>query len=445
MTGDLLEPDPLDHLRRRAEAVFARGYRLPYHPLVIAEAHGARIVARDGSEYLDFNAMAATVLTGYGHPAVRAAIVAAVESDFQQLTPLLPNEASVGLAERLVACAPVHPAKRVWYGCSSGDAIDCLVKIAPAAARRPRLVSYIGAHHGMTIGSGALSGDMTQRRFLGAPNIVKAPFPDPYRCPWGPCDRGECSLRCLDFLDEYVLSEQSPHEETAAIFIEPIQSNAGEIVPPANYLPALRALCDRHGIWLIADEVKTGLGRTGLMFAIQHAGITADAVVLGKGLGGGLPLAAIVGRDEILDVGVTTAQTLSGSPVACSAALATLSVIEGEALVERAAQLGRTLHDGLAELMNVHRLVGDVRGLGLMAGIELVTDRTTREPGRLEAIRVGRRCFDLGLLVKVGGRLGNVIGLTPPLTISEQDLAQALAILDGALADVASGRLDREG
>ena len=294
----------------------------------------------------------------------------------------------------------------------------------------------------MTVESGRASADRTQRHFLGAASIAKAPFPDPYRCPWGPCDPQECSLRCLRFLDEHTLGILSPHDQTAAILIEPIQSSSGEIIPPDNYLPALRELCDRHGIWLIVDEVKTGLGRTGRMFGFEHSSISPDAVVMGKGLGGGLPLSAVVGRAELLDHGVVTVQTFGGSVVACHAALATLEVIENEDLIHNAAEQGKVLLEGLNELTRDYSVVGNVRGRGLILGIEFVTDRSSRNPNPLDAQRLAYLCYENGLLVKYGGLYDNVVGLTPALTFSSIDVQLALEIVGRALADLAAGRFD---
>jgi 4-aminobutyrate aminotransferase len=224
--------------------------------------------------------------------------------------------------------------------------------------------------------------------------------------------------------------------------MEAVQSDGGEVVPPANVIPALRELCDRHGIWLVFDEVKTGLGRTGRMFAFEHSGVVPDAVTFGKPLGGGLPLSAVVGRAELLDVPTFSLFTLGGSPVPCAAALATLDVIEDEGLVENAARMGERLLDGLCSLQAHSRLIGDVRGRGLIAGVELVADRASREPAPLDTHRLVYRCFELGLLTIYAGLAGNVVELTPPLTITADEIDEGLAIIERALADVEAGRFD---
>ena len=234
----------------------------------------------------------------------------------------------------------------------------------------------------------------------------------------------------------------SPAADTAAVVMEAVQSDAGDIVPPVNYIPALRKLCDERGIWLVFDEVKAGLGRTGKWFAFQHADVTADAVSLGKPLGGGLPLSAVVGRRELLDVPAFNLFTLGGSPAPCAAAGAVLDVLEQENLLANATERGSQLLQGLQALAARHALIGDVRGVGLILGIELVRDRGTREPAGREAARLAYRCFELGLIVIYCGLHGNVIEMTPPLTISSKDVDEALAILDQALSDIEAGRFD---
>jgi len=221
-----------------------------------------------------------------------------------------------------------------------------------------------------------------------------------------------------------------------------VQSVGGEIVPPSNYPPALRQLCDRHGIRLVFDEVKTGLGRTGRMFAAEHWGVVPDAVALGKPLGGGLPLSAVVAHSTILQDQPLTAQALGGSPAPCAAGLATLEVIEHESLVENAARIGKRLLGGLRDLQTRCRIMGDVRGLGMILGVEIVVDKTSRTPSALDAARLCYRCYELGLLMIAVGRYGNVLEVTPPLTTTPSEADAALALFEEAVADVETGRFD---
>ena len=430
-----------DVVAREREAI-GDVMKIRFYPFVPARADGVRMEDADGNSYLDFIASAGVTNTGYRHPVVAGAIRAALEANWTTMHCCYPSELAVELAERLCALLPGDYDKKAWFGTTGSDANDCLAKLVPIAAGRRRLISFVGAYHGQTAGSAALSGHSAQAKVIGSANVTKVPYPYPYRCPWGPCDADGCSLQCLRFLEEFALGAVSPAEDTAAILLEPIQSDGGDVVPPANFIPALRDLCDRHGIWLLFDEVKTGLGRTGKMFAFEHSGVVADAISLGKPLGGGLPLSAVVGRKEILDVPVFNLYTLGGSPVPCAAGLASLDVIERERLAENAARTGARLLEGLRDLQSRHPLIGEVRGCGLMVGVELVEDRTTRAPATRDAARLVYRCFELGLLVIYCGLLGNVIEMTPPLTITESDVDAALEVLERALSDVEAGRFD---
>jgi 4-aminobutyrate aminotransferase len=424
------------------DRVIASSNKFRLYPFALGRTEGTRVYDLDGREYYDWEGSVCVAATGYRHPHVRAAIQRTLDTEYSHLLAIYPSEPAVSLAERLIELTPGTFEKKVWFGSSGSDALDCLVKLLPRTPGRPRLVSYIGAHHGLTVGAGLISGEGIQARFLNAGHITKAPYPYPYRCAWGPCDPEACSLKCLSFLEDEILHGISPPEETAAIFFEPVQSFGGEIVPPRNYPPALRELCDRYGIHLVVDEVKTGLGRTGRMWAADHWGIVPDAVTLGKPLGGGLPLSAVVARSEILEGQPVTAQALSGSPAPCAAALAVLEVIEQEELAKNAEAIGLQLLNGLRDVQARSRLIGEVRGLGMILGVELVQDRVSRAPAKLDTLRLCYRLYELGLLVISVGRYGNVIEITPPLTSTGAEVDAALAIFEEAVADVEAGRFD---
>jgi 4-aminobutyrate aminotransferase len=425
----------------REEKVVGRVMKIRLYPFVPARAEGVRITDVDGKDYLDFIASAAVIQVGYRHPTVRDAVVNTLDRIWTSMHCCYPTTGAIELAERLAKLLPGDFEKRVWFGTTGSDANDCLSRLLPKATGRRRIITYVGAYHGQTTGSALMSGHQTQADVIGMGNVTKVPYPDPYRCSWGPCSREGCSLKCLDFV-ERTLQTISPAADTAAIVMEAMQSDAGDIVPPANYIPALRKLCDAHGVWLVFDEVKSGLGRTGKWFAFEHAGVVADAVSLGKPLGGGLPLSAVVGRRELLDQPTYNLFTLGGSPAPCAAGSAVLDVLESEQLLANATARGRELIDGFESLAKRHPLIGDVRGMGLMLGVELVRDRTTREPATREAARLAYRCFELGLIVIYCGIHGNVIELTPPLTITSEDVQEALAKFDRALDDIEAGRFD---
>jgi 4-aminobutyrate aminotransferase len=416
--------------------------KIRFYPFVAAGAHGVRMVDADGNEYLDMTGSGGVAQTGYGHPRVRAAIAEELDRTPTAMLCCFAHPRAVELGERLCGLLPGGFAKKAWFGATGSDANDCAARLLPMVTGRRRLITYVGAYHGTTSGSAVLSGHQTQAAVIGGGHVTKVPYPDPYRCAFGPCDRDGCSLRCLEYLERFALGATSPAEDTAAVVVEAIQSDGGEVVPPANYLPALRELCDRHGIWLVFDEVKTGMGRTGKMLAFEHAGVVADAVTLGKPLGGGLPLSAVVGRAELLDAQTYSLFTLGGSPVPCAAGLATLDVLEEEHLLENADLMGDRLLEGLREIQRGSRLVGDVRGKGLILGVELVADRATREPAPRETHRLVYRLFELGVLTIYSGLAGNVVELTPPLTIRPPDVDLFLEVFELALADVEAGRFD---
>ena len=447
--AELLEPglgerrlDASEALLERESTAIGSVIRIRFYPFLAAGASGVRMADADGNDYLDLTGSGGVAQTGYGHPRVRQAIAEELDRHPTGMHCCHPNARAVELAERLCELVPGDFAKKAWFGATGSDASDCASRLLPMATGRRRLITYVGGYHGTTTGSASLSGHQAQAAVIGAGNVTKVPYPDPYRCMWGPCDRGGCSLRCLEYVERFALEAISPAADTAAVIMEAVQSDGGEVVPPANYIPALRELCDRHGIWLVFDEVKAGLGRTGRWFAFEHSDVTADAIILGKPLGGGLPLSAVVGRAELLDVPTYSLFTLGGSPVPCAAALATLDAIEDERLMTNAAVMGKRLLDGLLEIQNGSRLIGDVRGRGLILGVELVTDRASREPAPLHTHRLVYRLFELGLLTIYSGLYGNVVEITPPLTIGPGDVDEALGIFERALADIEADRFD---
>jgi 4-aminobutyrate aminotransferase len=306
------------------------------------------------------------------------------------------------------------------------------------------MVSFIGAYHGSTAASMAMSAHIAQTQFIGGGHVVKVPYPHAYRCPFGD-DVGDCAERAIHFLEDYIFKTICPPGDVAGIFVEAVQSDGGDIVPPPHFLPMLEQVCRRHHIYLVVDEVKVGMGRTGQMFAFQHSGVTPDVVILGKSLGGGLPLSAVVARQEILDVGPALALfTTTGNALSCAAGLAVIQTIQQDDLIENARRVGAYLHDRLRELQAKHALVGDVRGLGMIQGVELVRDQDSKEPAGKEAAKVVYRAFELGLLVFYVGMFSNVLEITPPLLLTEAEADEGVGILDRALADVEAGLVSDE-
>lgn len=434
-----------DALVERDAAVLSETLKVRFFPLVIERAEGCRIWDVSGREYLDFMAGWAVANTGYGNPDIKKAVFEQMEKvSFATLTAIL-NEPSIELAEQLLDVIPGQGPRKVWYGLSGSDASDAVAKLVPLAQKRPRMVSYIGGYHGQTGGSAALSGHTAQSRVM-AGNVVKVPYPNPYRCPLGHQDPGVCGQACLSYLEDYVFRTICPPQDVAGLIVEAVQSDGGDIVPPEGYLQAVQALCRKHGILFCLDEVKIGFGRTGMMWGFQHWGLEPDVVVLGKSMGSGFAaISGVVAPAAVLDVApAINMYTTAGNPAATTAGLATLRYIDEHKLVENAKRIGDRLLKSFMELEARHPLIGDARGKGMILGVELVRDRQTKEPAAKEAAKVAYRAFELGLIVFYGGIYSNVLEITPPLTMTPEEADRGVAILDQALTDVESGSFPDE-
>ena len=428
----------------RDAALISDALKIRYTPFVLARGEGAHLFDEDGKRYLDFGAAWALAGLGYSDARVRDAVTRQLEqTTFAGLVSSI-NWPAVELAERLVALVPGDFPKKVWFGLAGSDAGEAAQRLVLRATGKRRLVSFIGGWHGMTEATMGLSAHPSLNDVPGGAHVTKAPYPNPYRNPFGD-GSGDVTGQCLSFLEDYLFRTICPPEQVAAVFVEAVQSDGGDIVPPPDFLPKLRALCDRHGIYLVIDEVKVGLARTGRMFAFAHGGIEADLVLLGKSLGGGLPLSAIVGRREILDAGTGVALfTAVGNATCCAAGLAVLDAIAADGLVERSAANGQFLHERLRDTLMRHEIVGDVRGLGMIQGVELVTDRASKEPNQPAAAKIVYRAWELGLILYYAGNWGNVLEITPPLILTREQLDEGVAALDQAIADVMTGKVSDE-
>ncbi len=405
------------------------------YPLVARRGRGIRVEDVDGNQFLDFAAGIAVVSTGHCHPEV----VAAIQKQAAELIHISGTdfyyEGMTDLADRLSAVAPMPGPHRFFYGNSGAEAIECALKLARYHTGRQQIISFLGAFHGRTMGALALTGSKPQQKRRFSPlvsGITHVPFPYTYRgATGGPKEQEAFNLGCARYIEEKLFKTILPPEEVAAIFIEPIQGEGGYVMAPDNFLRELRALCDRHGILLVVDEVQCGCGRTGKWWAIQHSGVEPDMVCLAKGIASGMPLGVCMTRAEVMDwVPGSHASTFGGNPVSIAAALATMDIIEREAMAN-AARVGALMLERLRGWKQTHPLVGDVRGRGLMIGVELVKDQLTREPAPELRNRVETLAFERGLMVLGCGE--SSLRLSPPLVVCSEEATVALDILEDAL------------
>lgn len=408
------------------------------YPLVAKSGRGIRVTDVDGNEFLDFAAGIAVNSTGHCHPEV----VAAIQKQAAELIHISStdffDEHITTLGDRLSAIAPMPGPHKFFYGNSGAEAIECALKLARYHTGRQQVISFFGAFHGRTMGALTLTGSKPQqkRRFSPlVPGVTHIRYPYAYRgCSGGAQDQEAFSLGCARFIEEKLFKTVLAPEEVAAIFIEPIQGEGGYVVAPDNFLRELRAICNRHGILLVVDEVQSGAGRTGKWWAIEHSGVEPDMVCIAKGIASGMPLGICMTRSEIMNwVPGSHASTFGGNPVSIAAALATLDILEREG-IDNAAKVGGQMLERLYGWKETHPLVGDVRGRGLMIGIELVKDKATREPATALRNRVETLAFERGLMILGCGETS--IRLCPPLVLNEHEATVALDILEEALSIV---------
>lgn len=409
------------------------------YPLAIARGEGVMVEDVDGNRYLDFMAGIAVASTGYGHPHVVQAIQAAAANFLHICGSDFYYEGMANLCQRLAKVAPGPTKKRVFLSNSGTEAVEGAIKLARFATRRTAIVAFKGAFHGRSTGAVSLtSSKARQHAGFGPllPDVHHVDYANRYRCRHC-CALPACTLGCVRSIEEELFTRHLDPKDVAAIFVEPVQGEGGYVVPPPGFLTELRALCDRHGIVLVFDEVQSGVGRTGKMFACEHEGVEPDILLTAKGLGSGMPIGAMIVR-ETVDKWENGAHgsTFGGNPVCCAAALATLDVVEGGAMANAAVQ-GERLLAGARTLMARHDCIGDVRGVGLMVGLEFVKDRVTREPAGELVHRIVELAFSRGLLLLGAGK--SSLRLAPPLVIDAIDIDRGLAMLDACITECTSG------
>ncbi len=416
----------------RKERVVADAKAL-WVPVFVERAEGALVTDVDGNTFIDFAGGIGCLAVGHSNAAVTAAVQAQIARFLHTDFTVMPYDSYVELAERLCARLPISGATKAAFFNSGAEAVENAVKIAKAATGRPAVIAYEGAFHGRThMAMSLTSKQHPYKAGFGpfAPEVYRVAYPYAYRWPGG----GDAAEGALDDLRLAFTTRVAP-ESVAAIVIEPIQGEGGFVPAPAAYLAGLRELCDEHGIVLIADEVQTGFGRTGSLFAIEQSGVEPDLVCVAKSVAAGLPLSGVLGRAEIMDAPGDSAigGTYVGNPVACAAALAVLDEIDRLDLCTRAREIGEALTRRMRTLQGRVPQLGDVRGLGSMVGLEFVRDPNTREPAPELATRVAEHALANGLVLLKAGLYGNVIRNLAPLVITDAQLAEALDVLEGAI------------
>ncbi len=401
----------------------------------IERAQGSWVYGPDGKAYLDFCAGMATCNTGHCHPKVVAAIKAQADKLLHGPMGVLLYEPIVALAEELGKVTPKGLDKFFFLN-SGSEAVDGAVKLARYATGRPVIVSFIGAFHGRTMGATTLTTSKSKYRKHYEPlvgGVYSIPYPYCFRCPCG-LDPATCNFKCFDFVQDLFDHCVDP-SEIAGFIMEPVLGEGGYVPAPAEYVRRLRETCDRHGILLIFDEVQTGFGRTGTMFACQGLGVTPDIMAIAKGIASGLPLSAVVASSDLMGKWTAGAHgtTFGGNPLACAAALATLEVFREEGLIENATRRGVVAMERLQALKAKSRILGDVRGVGLLLGLEFVDPADGKTPNPKAVEDVLQKCLDLGLILYPCGTYGQAIRFIPPLVVSESELEKGLGIVERAV------------
>ena len=424
------------------DKVVASFSRIPYYPLVVKRAYKSTVEDMDGNTFIDFLSSAGTLNVGHCHPKVVKSIIEQTKQSILYTPVYMYNKLLSELAQKLIEITPGNFPKQVTFGLSGSDANDGAIKLARAYTGRSKIISFIRSYHGSTYGAITLSGiSLNMSRKIGPllPEIYHMPFPDTYHNSLGgaPEDAGK---NCLDYL-KYAFENYLPPDEVAAVIIEPIQGDAGIVVPPGNYMQELFKLCRENGILFISEEVQQGMGRTGKWFGIEHFNIEPDIVIMAKALASGMPLSALIGRKEIMEALEAPAHlfTTAGNPVCCAAALATIKVIEEEKLMENAEKLNKIAFERFTSMKDKFPFIGDVRGLGLSIGVDLIKDSITKERNKEAAAKICYCAWQKGLLLSFFSN--SVLRIQPPLIITEAEFNKGIDIIETCMTDLQNGLL----
>ncbi len=412
-------------------------YPRPDYKLVAEKGYGVWIEDADGNVFLDCNAGVAVCSTGHCHPEIVEAITKQTQTLIHMCGTDYYYKQMPDLGRKLDEIVPIKSPTKTHFANSGAEAIETALKLAMFATRRQKFISFFGSFHGRTLGALSLTSSKKAQR-LGfmrqALDVVHVPYPNCYQCPFekGKCDDGSCCMGTTKWIENRLFQTTTPPEEVAAIVVEAVQGEGGYVPAPKEFMVAIREICDKHGILLIIDEVQSGMGRTGKMFATDHYGIEADIICVAKGIGSGLPIGACVARADLMTWHKGAhASTFGGNPVCIASALKTIELLEN-GLTENAAVVGGYLQTGLRKLQEKYECIGDVRGLGLMVGVEFVEDKLSKKPNPTLRDKIEMECFNNGLIILGCGT--STIRWSPPLILTKENVDVALEIFDNAIA-----------
>lgn len=423
----------------------SKSQKMPYYPISFKYGEGALLYDYSGKKYIDFLASAGSANIGHGNKEIAQAVEEQMDRIANYTKCYFYADTPAELAKKLVEVLPGGPDKKVMYSCTGSAAIDGAIKLVRGFTGRSKIISFIEAYHGSTYGSLSISAiSLNMRKKIGPllPEMYHFNYPICLRCKYGQKENS-CCLECLKEV-EYAFEHYLPAEEVAAVFFEPIAGDAGLVVPPIKYVKALADLCKSHGILLVVDEIQQGVGRTGKWLASEYFPIEPDIVVMGKSIGGGLPLGLAIGRTEIMDCLDEPAHlfTMAGNTSVCAASLKMVEIIERDGLVERAAKLGEYLKNKLLPLVDKYEIVGEVRGLGLSIGVDLVTDKKTMKPNTTAAIKICNRSIEKGLILIYCGQ--STLRIQPPLVITKEQIDKGLEIMEESINEYLEGKIGDE-
>lgn len=405
-------------------------------PVVAERGEGCWITDSDGNVFLDFSSGIAVTSTGHCHPEVVQAIQAQAAKLLHMSGTDFYYPTQSELAKKLAEVAPGDSPKKVFFCNSGAESVEGAIKLARYHTRRQRIVAFFGSFHGRTYGAMSVTASkVIQRRYFApfVPGVHHVPYGYCYRCPLN-LEYPECELECVDYIDDMLFKRNVPPDEVAAIIVEPIQGEGGYVVPPPEYHRKLKQLCEKYGILYVADEVQTGMGRTGKMYASEHFGVEPDILCTAKGIASGLPLGAIIAKADVMDWEYGShASTFGGNPVACAAALTVIRLLE-EGLIENSARMGEYLKGRLLALKEQYPFIGEVRGKGLMVGVEIVKDRDTEEKATTERNFIVEEMVKRGVILIGCG--DNVLRFVPPLVVTQEEIDVCLEVFQEVLAEV---------